>query len=140
MSDPRADYIEGLRQLAAVLEANPEIQMPISGGISASSALVIRAGDTREDLAAAARAFPCAWAKSTSGDGDQWLDLNGQLAGLHVQLYADREAVCTRRVVGVEDREVEEVVTPAVTRKVTKPVEIVEWDCGPILGKAEATS
>lgn len=132
MSDQRTGYIQGLRALADILEHNPGIPLPLHGDAEHTALLIgFYGSDGREKLAAAARAFPCTWAKDADG---KWFNLNGVLGGgLHVQLYAEREQVCTRRVVGVEDREVEEVVTPAVTRKVTKPVEVVEWDCGPLL-------
>jgi hypothetical protein len=132
MTDERAAYIEGLRVLATVLEQHPDVPLPLYGTGGFSPLLLGFYGDSaREDLAAAARVFPVAWSKNADG---AWFTLDGQLGGgLGVQLYADRDAVCTRRVTGTEEREVEEVVTPAVTRKVVKPVEIVEWDCGSLL-------
>jgi hypothetical protein len=94
----------------------------------------------REDLAAAARAMPCAWTKDAweTGDGGRaYFDLAGQLGELKIKLGAYRDAVCTRVVTGTEEREVEEVVTPAETRKVTQTVEVVEWQCGSLLAPAE---
>jgi hypothetical protein len=132
----RAEYIEGLRMLAEVLDKHTGIPLPFTG--RHSNRMTIRFGGTPEDvaaMAAAAKAFPCSWVKHYSGGGEHtdWLDLHGQLAGVGIELYAPRDAVCVRVVVGTEDREVDEVVTPAVVKKVTKPVEIVRWECGSIL-------
>ena len=131
MSAGRQGYIAGLRQLADVLDACPDIPVPYNGDDNHSPLLIgFHGASAREELAAAVRAMPCDWAKKAD---DKWLNLRGQLAGLHVEMYASREAVCTRVVAGTEDREVEEEVTPAVTRKVVRPVEIVTWDCGSLL-------
>lgn len=137
MNTDREQYIEGLRQLAQVLEDNPEIELPTYGTLLPMSMGFFESGGDRDRMAAAARAFPCTWQKSVHDSETQsYFNLDGRLAGLRIQLSSFRDLVCTRRVVGTEDREVEEEVTPAVTRKVVKPVEVVEWDCGPILRPA----
>lgn len=141
--DDRAAYIDGLRQLADVLEAHPEISLPVSSGTTRFGAMSFPCGsgpDAAQAMAAARRAFGSAsWTKNvTNSDHGNWLNLAGQLAGLHVELYAARDAVCTRRVVGTEEREVDVQVTPAVTEKRTETVEIVEWDCEPILAPRTA--
>jgi hypothetical protein len=88
-------------------------------------------------MAAARRAFGSAsWTKNVSDSGN-WFNLAGQLGGLHVELYAPRDAVCTRVVTGIEKREVEVEVTPAVTEKVVKTVEVAEWECRAILAPAD---
>jgi hypothetical protein len=128
----RQRYIDGLRVLAAILEGNPGVRLP-------SSEITIHFLDSdsdssREAMAEAARAFPCSWGKRFYGsDENAYFDLAGQIGGLQIRLAAYRDAVCRRVVAGTEDREVDEVVTPAVTRKVTRPVEVVKWDCGSLL-------
>ena len=141
----RAAYIQGLRQLADILEAHPEVPLPYEGGRRTTAITIhfLHDDDPRAELATAARAIPCTWQKETSepdpdGKWAAYFDLNGQLGGLHLKLTAYRDAVCTRVVTGLEDREVQEIVTPAVTRTIVKPVEVVEWDCGSLLAPAEA--
>jgi hypothetical protein len=134
----RAGYIDGLRALADVLEEHPEVPLPYEGA-STELTFMFLTGDMRGDLAATARAIPCSWRKGGSDATEKYpayFDMRGELHGLRLHLTAFREAVCTKVVKGTEDREVEEVVTPAVTRKVTKPVEIVEWECHSILAPA----
>ena len=137
----RAAYIEGLRQLTSLLEENDDLPLPVSGSFSPVTIQFLFGDDPRAAMAAAARTIPCAWRKEAweaEDNGASYFDLTGQLAGLKVRLVAYRDAVCTRVVTGTEDREVEEVVTPALTRKVTKPVEVVEWRCESLLAPVTA--
>lgn len=137
--DERAAYIEGLRQLADVLAEHDELPLPYEGNSNAITFHFMFVPDPRAELAAAARALPVSLTKKIRdyGEDGSYLDLAGQLAGLKFELTAYRDDVCTRRVVGTEDREVEEIVTPAVKRTVTKPVEVVEWDCHPVMTAAD---
>lgn len=140
--DERARYIDGLRVLAAALEAHPDIPLPKTGVAGSPIALHFFSGpDPRADMAVAARALPCAWRKEFSdpdpeGRWPAYLDLHGVIGGLHILLTAKRDDVCRRVVVGTEEREVEEVVKPAKTRMVTKTVDVVEYDCGSLLAPA----
>ena len=141
----RARYIDGLRILAQVLQDHPEVPLPYQGRHDGTAmSFHFFGGEPRAAMAAAARALPCALRKEVRGYSDaaedSYLDLVGALAGVQLRLTAFRDAVCTRRVTGVEDREVEEVVTPAVTQMVTKPVEVVEWDCHPLLAPGPAAA
>lgn len=138
----RERYIDGLRVLATALELNPELDLPVGGSVLPLS-FNFWGDDARERLAAARRSIPCEWRKQVTEEGDKYpayFHLNGQLGGLKLQLSAYRNKVCERRVVGTEDREVDEVVTPAVTKKVMKPVDVVEWDCGPLLAPRPAVA
>jgi hypothetical protein len=130
----RAAYIDGLRRLAGALEQHDELPLPYEGSGSVMTFHFLGGDDPRAAMAAAARALPVAWRKDAmEGDGVSYFELKGRLAGLSLKLTAYRDAVCTRVVTGTEDREVTEVVTPALTRKVTKPVEVVEWRCESLL-------
>lgn len=128
----RAAYTAGLRQIADALDANPEIELPVHG-TRQSLGFNLWGADAREQMAAVARILPGPWAKEVD---DTYMRLWGQIAGVRVCITAFRDSVCTRRVVGTEEREVEVEVTPAVTEKRIEAVEIVEWDCHPILGDA----
>ncbi len=52
---------------------------------------------------------------------------------LYWKLWADREIVCTKRVIGTETVEVEKLISRE-TETVEEEREIVEWDCHPLLG------
>jgi hypothetical protein len=135
--DRRAGYITGLRALADILEGNPELPLPWQGTPSSPLTFHYLTGENpRRGMALAARVIPCKWAKSEQESQDgrlAWLNLDGQLHGLHIQLDAYRDAVCERVVTGTVDREVEKIITPAVTEKVTETVPVVEWRCGSIM-------
>ncbi len=134
MNTARHDYIEGLRQLADILETTPGLQLPVDGQLFPIS-ISFWTSTAREDMAATVRSFPgVIWAKQADG---AYFRLDGKLAGLHIQLAAYRDAVCTRKVTGTEELEVEEIITPAVTRKTVKTVEVVEWDCQSLLAPAD---
>lgn len=133
-SEHRAEYIRGMRALMDTLEAHPEIPLPYDGDVTEIAVYFHMLANSKQLLATAARAIPCSWEKKTSeAGGCDWLELHGKLHGLKLVLQAFRSDVCERVVTGTEDREVEEVVQPAVTRMVTKPVEVVEWRCSPIM-------
>jgi hypothetical protein len=135
--DERARFIDGLRVLADALEEHPEVPLPYHGTSAEISFYFLLTENPRAEMAAAARALPCSWQKEAS-DSRETLSLHGQLGALRVELVAYRNDVCTRVVTGTEDRPVEVVVTPAVTETVVKPVEIVRWECSPILAPALA--
>ena len=133
--DPRAAYIAGMRALMDILEANPGLPLPYQGSQIPMTFHYLGGEDARRDMATAARTIPCSWAKHAReyDDSPAYLDLTGELHGVKIELTAYRDDVCERVVIGTEDREVEEVVQPAVTTTVTKSVEKVEWRCGPIM-------
>ena len=86
MTTDRAAYIEGLRQLAAALEASPELPLPYQGhGRVSLTFHYLQAEDPAGEMTAAARALPCpSWAKEIS---HSYLYLRGQVAGgLDVEL------------------------------------------------------
>lgn len=137
--DQRAAYIRGLRALADVLEAHPEVPVPYHGNqADITISAFLHSEDPRAELAAAARAFPCNWEKAVRDDGTygSYFDLHGKLHGLSLRLTAYRDAVCERVVTGTRDIEVEEEIRPAETRKVVKQVETAEWVCHPLLAPA----
>lgn len=128
----RVDYIDGLRQLADLLQENPELPLPYHGNASELLWIIVCDPNQRATLAAIARALPGKVDKDVRGDA---FDLKGNLAGLKVQVVARRDEVCERRVIGTETvtKSVPDptVVVPLV--EVTETVETVEWVCGSLL-------
>lgn len=137
----RAQKLAGLRQLYDLLAADETIPLPYEVDDSAIHWFVL--GD-KEAAAAVVQGLPCTWQKSVR-DGDDpdggRLDMTGTLggpSGLKVQVTVQRRAVCTRRVVGTREVEVDEVVTPAVTKKVKETRDVIVWDCQPLLTPVSA--
>lgn len=131
----RAGYIAGLRRLADVLEAHPDIPLPYHGSWAGITIHYLHDEDARANMAAAARAFGGTWDKTASeGERSEYFDLTTKLAGgLLLELTAYRSAVCERVVVGVETvtKQVPDPAAPLV--EVSEVVETVQWKCAPVL-------
>ena len=136
-TDPRAAYTAGLRALADLLDAHPDLPRPVNGDLIPMT-LGFYTPDARERMAAAVRLFPGTKMKRAD---DDYFRIDIALHGLSVQLAALRHDVCERVVVGTTTVEVEEpdpdavAALPKVTR--TEVVEQVEWRCHPLLADAE---
>jgi hypothetical protein len=138
----RSEFTAGLRQVAGFLDDHPEVPLPYLGGGTDSklpTLMIFPLEDQRAVMGAVARAMGHATkAPKTYSDGTELFQVWRDFAGITLCAQADRNAVCTRVVTGTEEREVEEVVTPAVKRKVVKQVDVVEWKCQPLLADAAA--
>lgn len=133
----------GAQLLAAAefLDAHPDLPRPfvtIYPSGTTNIAWYLDDDDQVDQARAIRRTIGGTWDKSTS---DTTLYLRQRRDGLDLTVSCDRDAACVRRVVGVEA-----VTIPAVEAQPEQTVvrEIVEWDCGPILGadltKAGATA
>lgn len=137
------DIIEGLRALADLLEANPELTeyFRYNDVLRKLHVPVSHCDDPRASMAA--------WARAGNANGHPVAkDYDGQWGSVTVTLsdavkvfaYAKREQVCTRVVTGVETVTVSvpdpTVVVPLVEVESTR--EIVEWRCEPLLADGEA--
>lgn len=134
MSTPdRAAYTDGLRQLADWLEANPEIDLPWTGTYDSFS---LGVWVSKEELATIARALPGKVEKDFT-TLDTVVYVRAAFAGLKVEAYAGRNAVCERIVTGTET-----VTVPAVEAKPerTEEREVIEWHCMPLLADDEQVS
>lgn len=134
-----------LRLLADMAEADPliaeELQWSARRGLNVP---VMSNEDPRGAMAAFIRAALDVGATADKSYNDTYgiVDIAFPNGALTINVYADREQVCTKRVIGV--REVTEEVpdpdalaaVPKVT--VTRTVEDVEWDCLPLLAEATA--
>lgn len=136
----RAAYTAGLRALADILDAHPDLPLPWQGGpYMAMTFHFLHAQDPRAELAAARRALGIPMGKEPDENG--YFNMDGTLHGLHVKLVAFRKDVCERVVTGTREVEVEEpdpnavAALPKVTR--TEVIEDVEWVCHPILAGEE---
>lgn len=117
--DERAAYIRGLRNLANLLAANPDLALPQSGRSSVNPLYTVlsRYTSQREQLAA--------WLRHMAGttsvvDGPD-CRVRGTVGDLHVTLVADRDAVCQRVVVGAWQVAGQDA-----------SMEDVEWVCPPL--------
>lgn len=138
--DPRAEYTKGLRALANILDAHPELPLPYDG--NGTELNWIELGDeARRGAAVFARVMPGTVAKSVSDTAGQFY-LTFKLHGLSLKWIATRAQMCERVVIGRREVEIEEpdpealALVPKIKR--TEVVEDVEWQCHPILAAEQA--
>jgi hypothetical protein len=130
----RAGYTKGLRALADLLDANPDLPLPYDGNGTELNFIEGNDEADRRGAAVFARVMPGTVRKVPR---DDYFDLFAEVHGLKLQWIARRANVCERIVTGIRRVEVEEpdpqalAAVPKVKRMVT--VEDVEWQCHPIL-------
>jgi hypothetical protein len=137
----RTEYARGLRALADLLDAHPELPLPYTGtGLSALNWIDVGA-DMQRSAAIFARVMPGTVTKSVSGNAGQFY-LDFTLHGLSLRWIAPREEMCERVVVGTREVEIEEPDPEALAQvpkvKRTETVEDVEWQCRPVLASDQA--
>ncbi|MFD9949996.1 hypothetical protein ACFWYW_28440 [Nonomuraea sp. NPDC059023] len=130
----RAAYTAGLRALADILDANPDLPLPYDGDGKPLSFIEGIAAESRRGAAVFARVMPGPVEKSGT---DSQFYLKAKLHGLRVKWIATREEMCERIVVGTREVEIEEPDPEAVAAlpkvKRVEVVEDVEWKCRPVL-------
>ncbi|MDP7337678.1 MAG: hypothetical protein QF786_00050 [Vicinamibacterales bacterium] len=117
-------FVGGLRDLADWYEAHPEVTLP--------SSTVNIYPDVRE-FSAVARAMGSAEKEAVGS----WFVLAKSFGPISLEANADRDEVCTKRVVGTRT-ETKRVPTAFEDREVD--VEIVEWDCPSLLAGGKDAS
>lgn len=146
----RANRIAGLRALATLLEENPSLELPTGittfnvSLVSYSTATPEKEAAIKDSLAAAAKTLAKAGLKVEKEYTDSFLTVSAELApDVTYEVYADREVVCTKKVVGTKT-----VLKPIMSEPMhqyqtgTEEVEeeIVEWECEPLLGTVKASA
>lgn len=138
----RTQYIDGLRELADLLDKHDDLALPSSGNTTELVIHFLSTADPKGDLQRFARLVP---GKVDKRIWASYFDLEVKLGGpdgLTLRASAMRDAVCERVVTGT--REVTEMVPdPKVSVQlveVTKTVEDVEWQCGSLLSPEGAVS
>lgn len=130
----------GLRALADLIEANPELAEDFRYGDAFKKIHlpVSHNDDPRASMAAWARAGKAGGHPVTKDYDGQWGSVTVALSdAVKIWAYAKRENVCTRVVTGTETVTVKvpdpSVEIPMVETEVTR--EIVEWQCEPLLAE-----
>lgn len=137
-------FTDKLRAAANLIDAHPDLPEPFvvayrSGRVEVTWQLmnIDEAKESQRDFAQQIiRALGGKWRKvpwDNRFDFEQERD-----DGLVVQIYAHREQVCERRVVGTETVTVPASEAVPAQPERTEEREIVEWDCAPVL--SEVTS
>lgn len=127
----RAGTIAGLRELADLLEAHPEAQLPSSYAVSVWHTIYDNDHEAAvEHLRGLSKKFGGLWRKEPSGETFYLIRKLGGV--LEYRLGAPREAICEKRVVGshMVQRPAQSYRMP-LTELVRE--DIVEWDCPEVI-------
>jgi hypothetical protein len=128
---------EGLRAVADMIEANPEMAPLLAYSLRNISAPTGSVDDPKAAMATFARATVKHGAKVRKDGSSEWFRVAATWGPVEVEVFGAREQVCERVVTGTETvtktvpdpeklAEVPEV-------EVTETVEIVKWECKPLL-------
>jgi hypothetical protein len=137
----RAEYAAGLRAFADLIDANPDLPLPVQDKFEWTiwpSAV----DDVKAEIARIRRLLPGRFDKNDTADAynSKYFELRGHLHGIPLVISTYREQVCERVVVGT--RQVTKTVPApdAPMVEVTETVEDVEWRCSPLLADAGAVA
>lgn len=119
-TDEVAEAVAGLRELADFIETNPQFVEALQDArflqyVTSESdfpALVSQLGGNRE-----------------KNGNDDYFGVSRYFGAIELHVFTNRGQVCERVQTGTETVEVEEVITPAVTRTVTVERPVLEWVC-----------
>ncbi len=111
------EYVHGLRQLADWYEAHPETELPYA------SEKVMYIPDDRDGMRTILHIFGGRWEKEISGG---LFYARRAFGPFTLTAIINQSQVCTARVVGTR-------VIPAIAERT---VDVLEWDCAPILETA----
>lgn len=138
----RQEYVRGLRMVAELLEAHPEISAPHGFGETEWGHATWFAGSVGE-AAGIQRAIGGRWEKNdpnTSDYNSEHLVLTRKLGEeMYIRLIVSREKICEKTVVGTERKVVRKLVSAAVYEEVEEDVDKVEIKCGSLLSVADQT-
>jgi hypothetical protein len=136
MSDSNRSHV--LRKLADLLEAHPEVEMPIIDSYDDEITKIRFQFTSHGEKAAAAasvvmKAFPGAFKKTYA---NAYFFMSGEFEGVPVEINTYRADVCVARKVGTETKQVKDPEALKAIPMVEIKVPVYEYDCKPILGDA----
>mgnify|MGYP001566893206 CR=1 FL=1 len=117
-----SEYADGLRRIADWYEEHPDVPLP------EAQLTVYAVRDTRETVAQIARALGTA--RKEFAEHADLMFLVRDFGGVTLRFCFTRQTVCTRRVIGAR-------FIPARPGEPEREVEVIEWDCEPILSHEE---
>jgi hypothetical protein len=137
----RAEQLaDDIERFAAFIRANPDVADRM--GHQRFLACVAYQGDPRTAMADVIRRAMRAGATVTKNATDKWAGALLKFGQVTLDVYAERDQVCERVVVGTHEETCEEQDPEALAavpvRAVTKTVEDVRWECTPILAAESA--
>jgi hypothetical protein len=135
-ADPRAEFAAGLRAFADLIDANPDLPLPVQDKFE-WTVWPSAVADVKAEIARIRRLLPGRFDKNDTSDyyNSKYFELRGQLRGLPLVISTYREQVCERVVVGTRAVTKTVPAPDAPMVEVTVTVEDVEWRCHPLLAE-----
>lgn len=127
----RAEYVAGLRALADAIEAEPGI--PIDRPVTIE---VYDWGGSKADFQESVRGLGGVRTKHVS---DAYMRVSRSFGPHRVTVVGDRDEVCTAKVIGTEEiaTKVRQGEDERPWVQVVETVDILAWDCEPVLGDSD---
>lgn len=126
-----------LRAVAELIEAHPDLPAPMVTGYSSGRVevdwFVNHDNQQRDTMLAIRRGIGGTWHKAPS---ETYYLLRRDYAGAVLTIYADREQVCERVVVGTETVTIPAQPAVEAQPERTEVREVVEWRCEPVIVEA----
>lgn len=131
----RLAFTAGLRAFADWFDEHPEFEVPYEATPTSSRTFSHGALDSREQFATLTRALGGHRDKEVDDSYYRvWRDFGG---GVRFEVWALRNEVCEAVVVGTETVIEDEIIEPAVTRRVERQRDKIEWRCAPVLAERD---
>lgn len=104
-------------------------------GVSFHMSYMLDDAEHKKAVRKVMRAIGGNWEKTYSGTS-MWFTQEGveKFGGGNITIFAKRDAVCERKVIGTE------VIEHEAREAFTETREIIEWDCGSLLAATEAVA
>lgn len=135
-TDPRADFTAGLRSLAEFYDTHPEFPLPYQSKPNTGDMFSVGAHGDGDPAVFAGLVRQLGGDRTKSADDTYYEVIRPFGGGVDLRVWEMRETVCSAVVVGTETVIEHEVVTPAVTRRVEKERDVIEWVCAPVLAES----
>lgn len=129
MTRTLGNFVSGLRELAELYEGHPELPLPTENCFN------VWLYGSQEEILAQLRIFARAFGRAEKEViGDSFFVMKREFGSVRLEVNVNRETVCVPRIVGKKKVMVKEVTQPAVVTEVEKEVDVIEWDCKPLMG------
>lgn len=126
LTDEQQAVIDGLLELAAFLQSHPQFMHAIESTTFLQPVY---------DEAEFARLVSELGGRRTKEVTEKWMNVTRSFGVIDMTLFIARDAVCTKRVTGVETIRTPDPEALKAVPMIEVEKEIVEWDCNPILAE-----
>ena len=125
-----SEFTDGLRSLADWYDEHPDFPVPYEARRE-TPCFTVGCHNGKEEFAEMVSTL--GGARDKFVDGSYMRVVRDFGGGVKFEVWANRDEVCEAVVVGTETVIEDEVITPAVTRRVEVERPVIRWECAPVL-------